>query len=152
MISRHQVLSEMFIREFLDRLHWIIYAHQQLSESFIREVQDRNFLLLVSRYQPLSTQFIDEIKHKLTVPIQLKHHHRKVDPEEIEIYANKYGLKYEDGILYTYRKHTKRGCSRYNNKNKRYQPGIYYRYWRCDLDPKNMRILRVYTQLEIAYF
>ena len=40
-ISIHQNLSEDFIREFQDNVHWdCISKHQNLSESFIREFQD----------------------------------------------------------------------------------------------------------------
>ena len=42
LISKHQSLSEDFIREFKDRVDWMsISSYQHLSEDFIREFKDR---------------------------------------------------------------------------------------------------------------
>ena len=41
-ISKHQTLSEDFIREFKDKVNWYwISRYQTLSEDFIREFKDK---------------------------------------------------------------------------------------------------------------
>jgi hypothetical protein len=62
-ISRHQTLSEDFIREFKDYVgwHWIS-NYSTLSESFIREFKDCVNWENISQSQTLSEEFIREFK------------------------------------------------------------------------------------------
>ena len=64
LISKHQSLSEDFIREFKDRVDWTsISSYHHLSEDFIREFKDRVDWYNISAYQHLSEDFIREFKH-----------------------------------------------------------------------------------------
>ena len=61
LISKHQNLSEGFIREFKDKVNWYwISSHQNLSEGFIREFKDKVNWNEISIYQHLSEGFIRE--------------------------------------------------------------------------------------------
>ena len=54
-LSRHNGLTEDFIREFQDKVHWdCISIYQHLSEEFIREFKDDVVWTLISIYQHLS--------------------------------------------------------------------------------------------------
>ena len=65
-ISFYQLLSEDFIREFKDKVSWYcISTYQRLSEDFIREFQDRVNWDCISSYQHLSEDFIREFKDKV---------------------------------------------------------------------------------------
>ena len=65
-ISKHQHLSEDFIREFKDKVNWnCISTYQHLSEDFIREFKDRVSWLAISKKQHLSEGFIREFAHKV---------------------------------------------------------------------------------------
>ena len=65
-ISKHENLSESFIREFQDEVDWVlISAKQNLSESFIREFQDKVNWYYISIYQKLSESFIREFQDKV---------------------------------------------------------------------------------------
>ena len=65
-ISVCQKLSESFIREFQDKVNWCyISACQKLSESFIREFQDKVYWYEISEYQKLSESFICEFQDKV---------------------------------------------------------------------------------------
>lgn len=58
-ISRHQSLSEDFIREFADRADWYWISHNQfISEDFIRQFSGRVDWGCISRHQFLSESFI----------------------------------------------------------------------------------------------
>lgn len=60
-LSRHNGLTEDFIREFQDKVHWdCISIYQHLSEEFIREFKDDVVWTLISIYQHLSEDFIRE--------------------------------------------------------------------------------------------
>ena len=66
LISKHQKLSEDFIREFKDEVAWTrISSYQKLSEEFIREFQDKVYWSHISSYQKLSESFIREFKDKV---------------------------------------------------------------------------------------
>lgn len=63
-ISSHENLSEIFICEFQNKMNWCtISACQKLSESFIREFQDKVDWEWISKYQKLSENFIREFKN-----------------------------------------------------------------------------------------
>ena len=65
-ISKHQKLSEDFIREFQDKVDWsYISRHQNLSESFISEFQDNVNWDCISVCQKLSESFIREFRNKV---------------------------------------------------------------------------------------
>ena len=65
-ISRHQKLSEPFIRDFQDRVDWYWNSERQkLTESFIHEFQDKVNWDLISKYQKLSEPFIHEFQNKV---------------------------------------------------------------------------------------
>ena len=58
-LSRHNGLTEEFIREFQDEVHWdCILIYQHLSEEFIREFKDDVGWSLSSRDQQLCEGFI----------------------------------------------------------------------------------------------
>ena len=62
-ISKHQKLSENFIREFQDKVNWCNISYKQkLSEEFIREFQDKFNWESISRNQKLSEDFIREFQ------------------------------------------------------------------------------------------
>ena len=75
-ISKHQHLSEDFIREFKDRVYWAcISTYQHLSEDFIREFKDRVSWVAVSKKQHLSEDFIREFKDRVSwVAVSKKQH------------------------------------------------------------------------------
>lgn len=65
-ISAYQMLSEDFIREFKDKINWIFTSHyQKLSENIIREYQDKVNWVDISAYQKLSEDFIREFQYKV---------------------------------------------------------------------------------------
>ena len=65
-ISEYQKLSELFIREYQDKVDWYwISVSQKLSESFIREFQDKVNWSCISEYQKLSELFIREFQDKV---------------------------------------------------------------------------------------
>ena len=65
-ISKHQQLSEDFIREFADKVYWdYISARQQLSEDFMREFADKVDWKCISIFQHLSEAFIREFADKV---------------------------------------------------------------------------------------
>ena len=66
LLSKHQSLSEDFIREFKDRVDWMsISSYQHLSEDFIREFKDRVDWYNISAYHHLSEDFIREFKDRV---------------------------------------------------------------------------------------
>ena len=65
-ISEYQKLSELFIREFQDKVNWsCISEYQKLSELFIREFQDKVDWCWISMCQKLSESFIREFQDKV---------------------------------------------------------------------------------------
>ena len=65
-LSRHNGLTEEFIREFQDKVHWdCISIYQHLSEEFIREFKDDVVWTLISIYQHLSEDFIREFTDRV---------------------------------------------------------------------------------------
>ena len=65
-LSRHNGLTEDFIREFQDKVHWdCISIYQHLSEEFIREFKDDVVWTLISIYQHLSEDFIREFTDRV---------------------------------------------------------------------------------------
>jgi len=67
-ISINQILSENFIREFKDKVDWHwISKYQTLSEEFIREFQDKVYWYYISAYQILSEEFIREFQDKVNL-------------------------------------------------------------------------------------
>ena len=65
-LSRHNGLTEDFIREFANEVDWCwISTYQNLSEDFIREFADKVDVFYISRYQYLSEGFIREFAHKV---------------------------------------------------------------------------------------
>jgi hypothetical protein len=65
-ISKCQILSEEFIREFRTKVNWYcISIYQKLSEEFIREFKDIVNWYYISNYQKLSEEFIREFKDKV---------------------------------------------------------------------------------------
>jgi hypothetical protein len=65
-ISEYQKLSEDFIKEFKDKVDWnYISIYQNLSEDFIKEFQDKVDWDWTSKYQNLSEDFIREFKDKV---------------------------------------------------------------------------------------
>jgi hypothetical protein len=140
-ISCSQKLSEEFIREFSDKVYWYSISYsQKLSEEFIREFSNKVYWYGISCYQKLSEAFIEEFKNKINIDEQLKSHHVKKTLEqkrkEVQEYAAKYNLKYDNEYLYAYRDHDKWGRGVWN-KTISYQSGIYYQDWHCDLNPDN---------------
>ena len=62
-LSRHNGLTEEFIREFKNDVDWSrISKYQNLSEDFIREFKDRVDWDWIAKYQRLSKNFIREFK------------------------------------------------------------------------------------------
>jgi len=140
-ISSSQKLSEEFIREFSDKVDWnYISYRQKLSEEFIREFKNKVNWYYISVCQKLSEAFIEEFTNKINIDVQLKSHHVKKTLEqkrkEVQEYAAKYNLKYDDEYLYAYRDHDKWGRGVWN-KTISYQSGIYYQDWHYDLNPDN---------------
>lgn len=65
-ISKRRVLSEKFIREFINEVYWDeISENQILSESFIREFQDLLNWREISSNQNLSDDFLLEFQNKV---------------------------------------------------------------------------------------
>ena len=65
-VSRHEGLTEDFIREYQDKVAWgNISAYQHLSEDFIREFEDKVCWYCISTYQRLSENFIREFADKV---------------------------------------------------------------------------------------
>jgi hypothetical protein len=66
-ICEYKKLSEEFIREFEDKIDWVIVSRNQtLSEGFIRDFKNDVFWHYVSGCQILSEDFIREFEDKLT--------------------------------------------------------------------------------------
>ena len=99
-ISRHQKLSESFIREFQDMVDWEnISEYQKLSDSFIREFQDKVCWHYISNCQNLSEELIREFEHKLEWYWISKC--QKLSNEFIEEFKNRLDLnKIEDSWHY----------------------------------------------------
>ena len=65
-VSKHEGLTEDFIREFADKVDWYFISFcQHLSEDFIREFKDKVDWYWISRYQRLSEDFIREFADKM---------------------------------------------------------------------------------------
>ena len=65
-VSKHEGLTEDFIREFADKVNWYFISFcQYLSEDFIREFKDKVDWYWISRYQRLSEDFIREFADKV---------------------------------------------------------------------------------------
>ena len=65
-LSRHNGLTEDFIREFADEVNWeCISSYQHLSEDFIREFKRKVNWDGISSYQHLSEDFIREFNRKV---------------------------------------------------------------------------------------
>ena len=65
-LSKYQKLSEDSIREFKDKVSWYwVSIYQHLSEAFIREFEDRVRWDCISIYQRLSEDFIREFKDRV---------------------------------------------------------------------------------------
>ena len=61
-ISKHEKLSEEFIREHKDDIVWVEICHNQvLSEDFIREFQDKMVWYAIGEHQVLSEAFMREM-------------------------------------------------------------------------------------------
>ena len=140
-VSRYQILSEEFIREFQDKVNWDrISVHQILSEEFIREFQDKVIWDQISSYQNLSEGFIREFQDKVhwdrISEYQISYRERTFNPTNLQDYAEKHHLEIKDGYLYAFRNHDKRGRG-YFNYNKSYQTGTYYEDWHIDLNPNH---------------
>ena len=79
-ISVYQHLSEDFIREFKDKVYWAgISEYQRLSEDFIREFADKVDWDYISKYQRLSEDFIREFKNRVDWDWIAKHQHLSED-------------------------------------------------------------------------
>lgn len=79
-ISKHQQLSEDFIREFADKVYWdYISARQQLSEDFMREFADKVDWKCISIFQHLSEAFIREFADKVDWDCISKYQHLSED-------------------------------------------------------------------------
>ena len=75
-VSQHQHLSEDFIREFKDRVHWgCISDYQNLSEDFIREFKNKVDWACISAYQHLSEDFIREFADQVYWDLISQHQH-----------------------------------------------------------------------------
>jgi len=135
-ISKYQKLSEEFIEEFQNKVDWNwVSVYQQLSEEFIREFQDRVYWSCIPIYQNLSKEFIKEFKNKIDISIyKAVHQEKSLEQKKLEVqqYATKHNLKYDDEFLYAFRKHDKRGKGVYN-KTISYKLKQYYRDWHCDM-------------------
>lgn len=65
-VSKHEGLTEDFIREFADEVDWVrISIYQYLSEDFIREFAHRVDWREISKFQHLSEGFIREFADKV---------------------------------------------------------------------------------------
>jgi hypothetical protein len=65
-LSKHQPLTETFMRKFETKLNWeMISQYQKLSEGFIDEFQCNVNWLLISQHQRLSEKFIFKFSHKV---------------------------------------------------------------------------------------
>jgi hypothetical protein len=64
--SCNTVLSEEYIRENSDKVHWwYISKYQKLSEKFIKEFSNKVYWINISAYQKLSEEFIREFSDKV---------------------------------------------------------------------------------------
>jgi hypothetical protein len=143
-VSIHQELSEDFIKEFHKDDVWdweYLVRHQKLSEEFFREFKgepDLNWDYNISVFHKLCPEFIEEFKDRLNVKAQLQTHWdtRTISEKRAEMraYADKWYLKFEDDILYAYRRLGGHNGDFYSHIQE-YKKGIYYRNWRCDLRP-----------------
>ena len=99
-ISKHQKLSEDFIREFQDKVYWgYISMFQKLSEDFIREFQDKVYWYNISTYQKLSESFIRDFQDKVDWYFISKH--QKLSNEFIDEFKDRLNLnKIEDSWHY----------------------------------------------------
>ena len=67
-LSKHEGLTEDFIRKFADKVEWEwISQYQHLSEGFIREFKDKVDWLCISRYQRLSENFIRKFANDINI-------------------------------------------------------------------------------------
>ena len=89
-LSRHEFLTEDFIRDFEDEVDWYcISRYQRLSEDFIREFQDRLEMFWIAQYQILSEDFIRDFKNKLDWSLISKCQHLSEDfIREFKDYVN----------------------------------------------------------------
>ena len=79
-LSRHNRLTEDFIREFKDKVDWyFISFYQHLSEDFIREFQDKVDWYWISVDQQVSESFLREFKDKVDWFGISKYHHLSED-------------------------------------------------------------------------
>jgi len=121
-ISRFQKLSVSFIRKYKYLINWNdIVTCQNIPIDLIYKCQtDKNKVnKLVSKYE--------RSHKKKTYEEKLK---------EIKVFAEKFGLKYDDEYLYAYRRHDKSGRGYLSPYP--YESHIYYKDWHCDIDSDNL--------------
>jgi len=137
--------NQIFPEKYLDSVShkltgecWdILSASHPISEKFMMRHSKSINWTFASYCQPMSIDFAKRYKSKKGFKYNkhLRKHHREYDPKEEAIaYASLHQMKYDDDYLYAYRNHTSSGRGSFM-KNRNYLPGVYYRDWRCDLDP-----------------
>ena len=148
-ISQYQKLSESFIEKYKDKVNWFeIMSHQQLSEVFIEKHKDMLNMTWISKHQKLSKFYIEKHLSNIQKEIQLSTHHdtrtKNEKRQEMRVYAEKHGLKFENDILYTYRRHNKKNQEMFSGGFIYNEIGKKYKNWRCDLDS--------YTQKSFGFY
>jgi len=179
-ISSFQQLSEEFIAKHKDRVDWYKISYsQQLSEEFMEKYKNYLSWYYISKNQKLSEEFID--KHEYDVDWYAIAMHQTLSEEfitkhkdkgnissilynechdskslkqkrlEVQAYANKYNLEYDEEYLYAFRTHNAFGNGMYKS-NVYYEKGKYYRDWHCDMreDEENSFGLGIFPQGFVA--
>ena len=130
-ISTYQHLSEDFIREFKKKVNWhCISVYQRLSEDFIREFKDKVHWYCISVYQHLSKEFIEEFIDKVDMDLIADSWHYKSTEEKKNAVMDTGLYECHDDYFIAY-KGIRR--DRYSNFNFQYQylKGHTYETW-CD--------------------
>ena len=130
-ISKHQKLSEDFIREFQDKVCWLLISkYQKLSESFIREFQHKVDWVFISVYQKLSNEFIEEFKDRLDLNRIKDSWHYKTTEEKKQAVIDTGLYECHDTYFIAYKGIRSDRHSSFNFQYK-YEKGGTYESW-CD--------------------
>ena len=130
-ISRHQHLSEEFIREFADKVNWrIISAYQRLSEDFIREFNEKVNWYCISVCQHLPQEFIEEFIDKVDIDLIADSWHYKSTKEKKRAVMDTGLYECHEDYFIAYKGIRSDRYSKYNFQHQ-YLKGHTYETW-CD--------------------
>ena len=135
-ITYYKYLSSSFMRNNPDKICWQMASmRQNLSDDIIEEFSDKLNWKVMSEFQHFTPVQLGKYQDKLDLNLYKEVNVEKTKEQkmkEIEEYAKKYNLKYDDKYLYAYKKFDRYGRGMYKDNNF-YEKNKYYKDWRLDM-------------------